>query len=373
MNEPVCHLGSAFWDVENRNLAFIRTGIFLRDLYQISVAGAAPPLVCKPAQAAVQLDPFKDRLNSIDNKILFGHGVHRDCPVRRQADDRVQLHFVGWTSMPSTSEITVAQLSRLIGLPDMPVIIDVRMADDIAEDGRCLPTAYRRDYATVAQWAPQLRGRKVVVVCQRGLKLSQGVAAWLRHEGVQAETLEGGFAAWREAGSLLARLDHMPAQDIHGRSVWVTRARPKVDRIACAWLIRRFVDRDAVFLYVAPSEVLPVADRFQAAPFDVDGVFWSHRAEHCTFDTMLDEFDLRSPPLDRFATIIRGADTARLDLAPQAAGFLAASLGLSRMHRDDLEQLAAGLPLYDVFYRWCRDALDETHDWPQTAGNSRPR
>ena len=147
---------------------------------------------------------------------------------------------------------------------------------------------------------------------------------------------------------------------------WITRERPKIDRIACPWLIRRFLDPDAIFLFVSPSEVLAVAERFGAAPFDIDGVFWSHRGPACTFDTMIEEFGLGAGPLLHLATIVRGADTARLDLAPQAAGLLAASLGYSRMYRDDLAQLDAALGLYDAFYRWCRDATEETHNWPST-------
>ena len=117
-------------------------------------------------------------------------------------------------------------------------------------------------------------------------------------------------------------------------------------------------------MFVAPSEVAAVAELFGAAPFDVEGAFWSHRGEACTFDVMIEEFGLRSPTLRRLAAIVRGADTARLDLAPEAPGLLAASLGLSRMYADDLEQLEAGLALYDAFYRWCRDATNETHNWP---------
>ncbi|MBV8397663.1 MAG: chromate resistance protein [Acetobacteraceae bacterium] len=165
----------------------------------------------------------------------------------------------------------------------------------------------------------------------------------------------------------------VPARDEKGRTVWVTRARPKVDRIACPWLIRRFVDPSAVFLFVAPSEVEAVAERFGAAPFDVDGVFWSHRGELCSFDVMVEEFGLHSQALDRLALIVRGADTARPDLAPEAPGLLAASLGLSRMYSDDLAQLAAGLSLYDAFYRWCRDAHEETHNWPASHVPNRPR
>jgi rhodanese-related sulfurtransferase len=266
--------------------------------------------------------------------------------------------------MPSNTEITVAQLTRLAGLPNAPAIVDVRTPDDFAADPRLLPAAERRDFASALTWAGEYAGRNVVVVCQKGLKLSQGVAALLRHAGIACETLEGGFEAWRAAGGLLFDTRPLPARDGAGRTHWVTRARPKVDRIACPWLIRRFIDSRAVFLFVAASEVPAVAERFGATPFDIDDVFWSHRGARCTFDVMIEEFGLKSEALDRLATIVRGADTAALDLAPQAAGLLAASLGLSRMYRDDLAQLEAGMLLYDAFYRWCRDATDETHNWP---------
>jgi rhodanese-related sulfurtransferase len=272
--------------------------------------------------------------------------------------------------MSSSTQINAAQLLRLVGLPDAPTLIDVRIPDDVALDTRILPNAGQRSHKTVAEWASDYAGARVVVVCQRGLKLSEGVAAWLRHEGVVAESLEGGFEAWRDAGGLLVSTGKLPPRDTAGRTLWVTRARPKVDRIACPWLIRRFVDPRAVFLFVAASEVAAVADRFGATPFDIDGVFWSHRGERCTFDIMIEEFGLASPALDRLAEIVRAADTARLDLAPQAAGFLAASLGLSRMFKDDLAQLDAGMLLYDAFYRWCRDASEETHNWPAATPRS---
>ena len=213
--------------------------------------------------------------------------------------------------------------------------------EDHASDPRSLPASVRHDYQTVASWAGKYAGRSVAVVCTRGLKLSQGVAAWLRHAGAKAEYLEGGFDAWKEGKGLLLRPNHVPPRDSEGRTVWVTRTRPKIDRIACPWLIRRFVDPDAIFLFVAPSEVEAVAERFGATPFDIEGIFWSHRADLCTFDVMIEEFGLHADALDRLALIVRAADTARLDLAPQAAGLLAASLGLSRMHRDDLVQLDA--------------------------------
>jgi rhodanese-related sulfurtransferase len=266
--------------------------------------------------------------------------------------------------MPSHPQINAVQLARLVGLSGAPAIVDVRNDEDFAADPRLIPGSIRRDFAKVADWAGDFAGKQVVVSCQRGAKLSEGVAAWLRHEGIAAENLEGGFEAWVAAGHSLVRTGKLPQRDAKGRTVWVTRARPKIDRIACPWLIKRFVDTDAVILFVQASEVNGVAERFAATPFDIEDVFWSHRGERCSFDTMIEEFGLESPPLLRLATIVRAADTSRLDLAPEAAGLLAASLGLSRMYTDDLEQLEAGMVLYDAFYRWCRDATEETHNWP---------
>lgn len=268
--------------------------------------------------------------------------------------------------MPSPTEITVAQLSRLIGTPDCPVIVDVCIDDDHRADARLIPTAIRHPFASIEALAADLQGRRVVIVCQKGLKLSQGAAALLRTHGVNAEFLKGGNFGWRDAGSPLVPVAAIPNALSSGGTRWVTRQRSKIDRIACPWLIRRFVDPHAVFMFVAPSEVLSVAERFDATPFDIEEVFWSHRGEQCTFDVMIDEFEILSEPLARLSTIVRGADTNRHDLAPEAAGLLAVSLGLSRMHRDDLTQLDAGCTIYDAFYRWARDATDEGHDWPAT-------
>ena len=263
--------------------------------------------------------------------------------------------------MPSTTLITTSQLSRLIGLPQAPAIVDVRMDEDYRADPRLLPASLRRDHRAIAQWASHYQGKSVVVLCQKGQKLSEGSAAWLRHEGISAEVLEGGFEGWKKAGELLVRTDKIPPRDANGRTLWVTRSRPKIDRIACPWLIRRFVDPNAIFLFVIASEVMSVAERFNATPFDIEGVFWSHRGETCTFDTMVKEFGLGTQPLLHLAKIVRGADTARPDLVPECAGLLAASLGYSRMYKDDLPQLDAAMALYDAFYRWSRDASNETH------------
>jgi rhodanese-related sulfurtransferase len=268
--------------------------------------------------------------------------------------------------MPAINTISPEKLFRLVGVPGGPRIIDVRPDESFADSPGLIPGAVRRPAGQVSQWAAELRGRTAVVVCKQGLEVGAGVAAWLRHEGVAADLLEGGASAWAAAGLPTVPQLKLPPRDLHGRTAWVTRARPKVDRIACPWLIRRFVDPEAVFLFVAPLEVEGVAERFGAAPFDIEGegVTWSHRGELCTFDVMVEELGLAAiPALARLATIVRGADTNRPEIAPQAAGLLALSLGLSRLHADDLEQLEAGLPLYDALYRWCRDAVDETHDW----------
>ena len=270
--------------------------------------------------------------------------------------------------MPSPNVVTVAQLSRLIGLPTSPAIVDVRIDEDFDADPRMIPGSKRRDHRAVEDWAHELKGRRAVVLCHQGRKLSQGVAAWLRDAGIEAEVLDGGYEAWAGAPEALL-VNSLPLpRDKAGGTLWVTRERPKIDRIACPWLIRRFVDADAIFLFVRAGDVLDVADKFNATPFDVEGVSWSHRGERCTFDTMLEKFGLTSAPLSRLADIVRGADTDQHDLAPQAAGLMAASLGFSRMYRNDLDQLDAAMVLYDAMYRWSRDAVEETHTW---AGHAR--
>ena len=154
---------------------------------------------------------------------------------------------------------------------------------------------------------------------------------------------------------------------------WITRERPKIDRIACPWLICRFIDRDAEFLFVPAGEVHRKADELGAIPFDVEGVELSHVGPLCTFDALLERYHLDDPALAEVATIVRGADTARLDLAPQAAGLLAISLGLSHNFADDQEQLRHGLVLYDALYSWCRHVRLETHTWNPQRGNSAGR
>jgi hypothetical protein len=145
---------------------------------------------------------------------------------------------------------------------------------------------------------------------------------------------------------------------------WVTRERPKIDRIACPWLIARFIDRQPEFLYVPSDQVLKVADETGAIPYDVPDVELSHVGELCSFDAFLRKYELDEPELQELARIVRGADTGWLDLAPQAAGLLALSLGLSALFKDDHKMLRHGMVMYDALYAWLKEARDETHGWP---------
>lgn len=258
--------------------------------------------------------------------------------------------------LPYPNQISPAQLMRLIGAPDAPVIFDVRVAEDIAADTRALPTAILRAHDQFL--SPPVGITRAVIVCHKGRKLSEGVAALLRSYGIAAELLEGGHVAWADAG-----LPLVPMKTFAQSALWVTRHRPKIDRIACPWLIRRFVNPEARFLFVAPAEVADVAAKFGATPFDIEGVPFSHEGDLCSFDILLREFCLETPALLRLADVVRAADTNRHDRSPQAAGLLAISVGLSRQFRDDLAQLDAGMVVYDALYRWARDGYEESHDW----------
>lgn len=145
---------------------------------------------------------------------------------------------------------------------------------------------------------------------------------------------------------------------------WVTRERPKIDRIACPWLITHFIDEEPEFLYVPAAEVLAVAEREGATPYDIPGVEFSHVGDLCSFDAFLAKYALDDPALRQLAVIVRGADTSRLDLTPQSAGLFAISLGLSARYADDHEMLAHGMIVYDALYAWCQTCQDETHSWP---------
>jgi rhodanese-related sulfurtransferase len=262
--------------------------------------------------------------------------------------------------MPALNTISPEKLARLVALPGSPSLVDLRGGISLA-----IPGSVFRSDANPSGWRP-LVAPSVITIDAEGEGKAVAAAAILRSEGVAAEALEGGFAAWLAGRLPTVSLTHLPPRHADGRTWWVTRARPKVDRIACPWLIRRFIDPEARFLFVAPAEVLTVATQQQAEPFDVsdERVMWSHRGDLCTFDVMVDAFGLSGDEaLTRVASIVRGADTDRLDVAPEAAGLLAISLGLSRIYDDDHAQLEAGMTVYDALYRWSRDARGEKHNW----------
>lgn len=144
---------------------------------------------------------------------------------------------------------------------------------------------------------------------------------------------------------------------------WITRERPKIDRIACPWLIKNFVDHKAEFIYVPKEQVFAKAEELDAIPYDIPGAEYSHEGEFCTFDYIVKRHNLSDPALDQIALIVRGADTDRFDLAPQAAGLWAISAGLSYNIKDDHEQLALGMKIYDALYSWARYVHNEKHTW----------
>jgi rhodanese-related sulfurtransferase len=246
----------------------------------------------------------------------------------------------------SVASISPAALRQSLQSDRPPLLIDVRRDERFLESAYVVRGALRRDPNTVDDWKkvlPEAAG--VVVYCVHGHEVSQGVA-----KALGARYLEGGIEAWRETGGDISEKPSGAA------TRWVTRERPKIDRIACPWLIRRFVDAGAEFLYVPAGEVLRAAKERHAEPYDVPDVQFSHEGERCSFDAFLRHYRLEpDPALAALALIVRAADTHRLELAPQAAGLAAISLGLSRNFSDDLDMLTQGMVIYDALYTWCKD------------------
>jgi rhodanese-related sulfurtransferase len=262
-----------------------------------------------------------------------------------------------------TSSIAFSDLQAATRGWQPPVVIDVRKQPAFKAAAAMIAGALRREPDLVSSWAKELpKASTVVVYCVHGHEVSQGVANALNAYGINAHYLEGGI----EEGwiAMKGELDRKP---VDASTRWVTRERPKIDRIACPWLIARFVDPTAEFLYVPTPNVLSAAKEQEAIPYDVPDVAFTHDGELCSFDAFLKAYHLTDPALQRLALIVRGADTARLDLAPQSAGLFAISLGLSRNFTDDHEMLKHGMVMYDALYAWCKDGQDETHTWNPAA------
>jgi rhodanese-related sulfurtransferase len=262
------------------------------------------------------------------------------------------------------------QLNDLIGRAHRPLILDTRRELKFLESDRIICGAIRLLPEHVERFAQSQNPAQALVYCVYGHNVSEEAVATLNQLGWQASALAGGIeggqtgvdsaadqAHWKSQG--LFTIKKRPDWGVTGEqpSRWITRSRPKIDRIACPWLISRFIDARAEFFYVPSETVFSEAKKLNAVPYDIDGAPVSHVADQCSFDALLAGFDLHVPALNLLATIIRGADTHCLDLAPQAAGLLAISRGMSTIHQDDHAMLAAMMPVYDALYVWCQQSL----------------
>jgi rhodanese-related sulfurtransferase len=303
-------------------------------------------------------------------------------------DTAIAMHAGSPASSPATSSafptIAPSTVATVLGRANAPLILDVRREAKFAESPRIVCGAVRCTPEQVEAFARSQTPRPVVVYCVYGHNVSEDAVAQLNQAGWTAQLLAGGIeggkegsdadadtaaniAAWR--AQAVPTIKKRPDWGVTGEnpSRWITRERPKIDRIACPWLIQRFIDPRAEFFYAPTPKVFDEAQRLGAVAYDIPGAPVSHEGELCSFDALIKGFDLHDPALDILARIVRGADTDRLDLAAQSAGLLAMSLGLSRLHaQDDHAMLAAAMPLYDALYAWCHDkarAQDEAHNW----------
>ena len=259
--------------------------------------------------------------------------------------------------------ISVSRLLQQCGTANAPFLIDVRRAQSFVPEKRMIAGATWRDPAAVGDWIKFMpRHRDIVLYCVHGHEISKNTCAALRAAGLNAYFLEGGIGAWTAAGGPTFAKDSSLSipSTVNQPSKWITRARPKIDRIACPWLIRRFIDPCAEFLYVPAPQVQEIAAQQHATPYDVPDVQFAHRGEMCSFDAFIADFALDDPALAELARIVRGADTGRPDLTPQSSGLLAVSLGLSLNYPDDHAMLERGMVVYDALYAWVRSARADT-------------
>jgi rhodanese-related sulfurtransferase len=265
--------------------------------------------------------------------------------------------------------MSASDLYARMGRPDAPIIFDLRRPEIIEASNAIIPAARLRGADdAVAEALRDHRNREIVVACAHGHNRSQSVAARLRAEGLDAAALADGYDGWTAAGLPLVKRTVQGIVLGSEPTIWVTRRRPKIDRVACPWLIARFFDARARFLFVETDQVLAVAKDVGGIAYDLPGGLFEHDGELCTFDTLLAAFGLDADPqLRDLALVVRGADTDRLDLAPQCAGLLAIALGLSARHEDDDHAvLREGFIVYDGLYSWLRQAREERHNWPRT-------
>ena len=252
--------------------------------------------------------------------------------------------------------ISPNELKQLAAAFPPPTVVDVRRQRAFEQDPETIPGSIRRLPETVSAWADAIEPwRPIVVYCVHGHEVGRDTAAALRAQGLAARFVDGGLERWRAEGNPVRRYTE-PTR-------WVTRERPKIDRIACPWLVRRFIDPAAEFFFVSNAEVRAFAEANRATAFDIPDAPYAHVGEECSFDAFVRRHRLDDPALAALAQIVRGADTAALHLAPQAPGLLAVSLGLSAMFTDDHAMLKWGMLVYDALYAWCRDTHGDAHGW----------
>jgi rhodanese-related sulfurtransferase len=287
------------------------------------------------------------------------------------------------TAMTSPFSISPSDLLPRLGTANAPVLLDVRRDAPFEAASTLLAGAQRCAPQDVAVWGAAnatKRDQDVVVYCVYGHNVSADACGQLRALGFNALALAGGIQGGQDGVDSPADISTWRATALPtwrkradlgltglGGSRWVTRARPKIDRVACPWLVRRWIDPEALFDYVPDAQVLAHAQQFNGLAYDIVGAPITHVGELCSFDALLQAVDLHTPALDLLARIVRGADTDLLQLEPPCAGLLAITQGMARLHaQDDTAMLEAMMPIYDALYAWCVDQTQgrvELHAW----------
>ncbi len=259
--------------------------------------------------------------------------------------------------------ISASELFQRMATAEPLRVFDVRRAAAIEPGSRFLPGSRWRNHLEARDWARDLSpGQLIVLNCMHDHNVSQTATARLREAGYNARALRGGVDGWIAEG--LPTVGQSPFCPVAAKpSDWVTRTNPKIDRIACPWLIKRFIDPDASMLFAEPDWVIDIARELGAVSFDTPGADIEHDGDLCSFDTLLREFDLNDPALAKLAVIVRGADTDHNELAPEAAGLLAVMLGNALVGSTDHHVMQLGFPVYDALYARLCLASGERHGW----------
>ena len=307
-------------------------------------------------------------------------------------DTRINSLTAPFSSPPPSLFISPHEFGSLLGRADAPLLLDVRpqarfdaSTQMLATARRCAPDDLPALIAELTAAPSAIGQMPIVTYCVYGHHVSLNAAAQLCAAGLSARVLAGGFeggedsvddpqliAQWRTDAPLkMVKRPDWGVPGVHP-SRWITRARPKIDRIACPWLIRRFIDARAEFFYVPAEHVFDEAQRLGAIAYDIPGAPVSHVGERCSFEVLANAFGIEHAALNHLARMVCGADTDRLEMAPESAGLLALSLGLSQLHADDHAMLEAAMPMYDALYAWCQSVSSavwqgtplEAHNWP---------